>query len=45
VRHFAREALCLRQRFLRFKGQFLRLHDANLTQRRQDAKARNECKF
>ena len=42
MRHFAREALRLLQRLLRFEGQFFRLHNgANLTQRRQDAKTRN----
>ena len=45
VRHFAREALRLRQRLLRFEGQFLRLHgSANLTQRHKDAKIGNSIR-
>ncbi len=41
MRIIAGEALRLRQRLLRFLGQLFRLHDANLTQRRQDAKMGN----
>jgi hypothetical protein len=38
---FAREVLRVLQRFLRFLGQLVELHDANLTQRRNGAKLGN----
>ena len=41
MRIFAGEALRLLQRLLRFLGELFRLHGANLTQRRQDAKMGN----